>query len=559
MKYATLTWVKPAIDDTLKLTRQSLEQFVENQEDVGPLQDAVGWLHEIHGALILLEINSAMMLIKEMELVTQALLNDKIQNKEAAYDSLMRALIQLPNYLDHLALGYPDIPLALLPLINKLRQLIKQKPISSNQFFLPDTSIDVPETIKAAPHLPDAKLKAFVHKQRAAYQKGLMAFIKGPAANKMAGLKLMMSSFTHLLQATGQAPVSKIWWVGEAILEAIAQKGLPINEAIMGLLKQIDPMIKQVVDHGNAALHVQPPAKLVNSLLYYSAHAKSKGPRLTAVRQHFHLDYCLPNEALLQSVLQIFSGPDIELMKIIVGILQDDFARVEETLDIFMRADTPDVSDLEPLVEVMHNIAYTLSLLGLTAQAQSMLEQVKQIKAIATGQTNYELTQMLEIANALLKLNAALTTLATRGNHARQQIQKEQGLMETQFSDVLKIVVDEAKVELAEMIPPIIAFLENGKVDETLQAIPSRFQQIQGFLAILQEARAIKLLKLCSHYISESMIKQAQIPSESQCKALADAIISIEYYLETLAGNPLSSHHILDITQRCLGSLNAAK
>ncbi len=557
MKYATLTWVKPAIDDTLKLTRQSLEQFVENQNDAGSLQDAVGWLHEIKGALILLEIDSAMILMQEMELVTKALLEGTIQDKEkeAAYDSLMRALIQLPNYLDHLALGYADIPLALLPLINKLRHLLKQKPLSANQFFSPDVSIDIPN-IKPAPRLTDEKLKAFVHKQRIAYQKGLMAFVKGP--NKMAGIKLMMSSFTHLTQATGQHPVTKIWWIAEAVLEAIAQKGLPLNENINNLFKQIDPLIKQITDHGNRALLVQPPSKLLNTLLHYAGQAKSKGARLAAVREVYHLDYCLPSEALLNATLQVFSGPDIELMKIVVSTLKDDFARIEETLDIFMRADTPDVSDLKPLIEIMHNMAYTLHLLGLEVQAKSMLQQTAVITAIAEEQKSYDLAQMLVIANALLRIDAALDTLATRGNHARQQIQQEKGLTESQLIDVLKVVVDEAKVELAEMIQPIIVFIDNGTVSEDLQAIPGRFQHIQGLLAILDQPRAIKLLQLCSRYIQQNMIKNALVPDEKQRKALADAIISIEFYLETLAGNPLNSSHILDITQQCLSSLMPA-
>ncbi len=555
MKYATLTWVKPAIDDTLKLTRQSLEQFVENQDDTGPLQEAVGWLYEIKGALVLLEINSAMMLMQEMELVTRSLLEGKIQDKEAAYDSLMRALIQLPNYLDHLSLGYPDIPLALLPLINKLRHLLNQNPLAVNQFFIPDTGIDVPQA-KTAPNLPDDKLKAYVEKQRQAYQKGLVAFLKGP--NKMAGLKLMLTTFAQLQQATGHYSISKVWWIAEAILEAIAQKGLPLNESLNNLFKQIDLLIKQIAEHGNAGMRAQPPAKLVGSLLYYAAQAKSNGARVVAVQQAYHLDYCLPSEALLGSFLQIFAGPDIELMKIVVTILQDDFARIEETLDIFMRADTPDVSDLKPLIEIMHNMAYTLHLLGLEVQAKSMLQQTSVITAIVEAQKIYDLAQMLSIANALLKIDAALDTLATRGNHARQQIQQEKGLMETQFSDVLKVVVDEAKIELAEMVQPIITFIDNGNVSEELQAIPGRFQHIQGLLAILGEQRAIKLLQLCSRYIEQHMIKNAVVPDERQRKALADAMISIEFYLETLAGNPLNSAQILNITQHCLATLMPA-
>lgn len=551
MKYATLTWIKPAIDDTLKQARQSLEQFVENPDDSLPLQEVVGWLHEIRGSLVIMHIESAIHLIQEMELVTRALLDGNIADKEVAYDGLMRGMIQLPNYLDHLSLGYPDIPLAMLPLINKLRALCKQKPLAANQFFLPDVSL-MPPHLKAAPKLSDEKLKAFAHKMYVAYHKGLIAWVKGP---KIEGLKHMHQVMQHIQQATGTAPISKLWWLTEAIFEGLLQKGLAPSEAITGLFKQVDAMLKLLVERGNTALHMEPPHKVVSQMLYFIAHAKSKGPKITAAKQTYHLHYLLPSEAQLHIAQQVFSGPDIELMAIIATTIKEDFARIEETLDIFMRADTPDVADLVPLLELMHSIAYTLKLIGLEAQAKSMLRQQQLIKEISSGKKDYDLSVFLEVADALLKINAAMETLANRGTHARQQIQQEQGLLETQLKEVNKAAVDEAKTELAEVIQPIISFIDSQQVDDALRAIPARFEQICGLLSILSQPRAVKLLGLCSAYIAKQMVENAKVPEMTEQKALAEAIISLDSYLDTLAGNPMDGNRILDITQHCLQQL----
>ncbi|MEN9461636.1 MAG: hypothetical protein RIS84_1656, partial [Pseudomonadota bacterium] len=51
MKHAALTWVKVTIDESLKQTRQALEQFVENPNETAPLQQCVLLLHEIRGVL----------------------------------------------------------------------------------------------------------------------------------------------------------------------------------------------------------------------------------------------------------------------------------------------------------------------------------------------------------------------------------------------------------------------------------------------------------------------------------------------------------------------------
>jgi len=80
----------------------------------------------------------------------------------------MRTLIQLPNYLDHLAIVQRDIPLALLPLLNELRAYRSQQPLAANNLFTPDLSITKPH--QKAVNLSDEKLKEYMQKMRAAYQ-----------------------------------------------------------------------------------------------------------------------------------------------------------------------------------------------------------------------------------------------------------------------------------------------------------------------------------------------------------------------------------------------------
>ncbi|MEM7017650.1 MAG: hypothetical protein AAF512_09990 [Pseudomonadota bacterium] len=561
MKYATLTWVKPTIDETLKQINQSLEQFIENPEDPAPLQEATSWLEEVYGVLLTLEIDTAVMLIESMQQVTKALTENQIENKSQAYDSLMQTLVQLPNYLDHLTLGYPDIPLALAPLINKLRALCKQQPIAIKDLFSPDLTAPIPGE-KQAPQLADDKLKIFVHKLRAVYQKSLVAWLKQPA--NVEGLKPLLTVTEKLQQVSGMKPLNKLWWVMSGLLEAVIQKGLPPNKTLVTALKQVDALMKQIVTHGNRGLHITPPANLMQALLQLGLQAKVKGPRMKAVSDTFGLAYYHPESKQLQTARQVFTGPNVELMGNVVKIMKDDFARLEETLDIFQRSDTPDINDLSPLIEIIDNLTHTLDMLGMGVQSTSMQKQKQTIQSMCNGEMPHELPQLLEVANDLLQVNAALDTMANRGIHARQQIQREEGLLETQFKDILVTVVDEAKLELSEITLALKQFIETNEddqqtenTDEGLQLIPERFSQIQGLLHILSQDRAIKLIDLCTQYISQVLVEQSQVPEEVRCQALADAILSLELYLDTLAGNPLDSNRILDTTQRCLNTLRA--
>lgn len=551
MKYSALTWVKATIDESLKQTQQALEQFVENPNDTAPLQQCVVWLHEIYGVLKMLELQTAALLVQEVKVTTKTLLTGKIAGNEKTYDLLMRALVELPNYLDHLSIVQQDIPLALLPSLNGLRSLRGEKPLTALNLFAPDLSTPLPN-VKAV-KLADNVLKAHVNKLRAAYQKGLMSVIKNPKS--IEGLKFTYSVMQKLQQLTGTAPITKVWWVSEGLLEALLQKGLEVDNAILNLFKQIDTSLKQIITHGNAALRIAPPKPLLTNLLYFSAQARSKGKQITAVKTVFKLNEFMATESALQVARLAFSGPDIELMKVVVTLLKDDFARVEEALDIFNRADNPSVSELSPLVGMLRDMANTLGLLGLPMQRKSMLEQANIILTVSEGRKPAELATLLDIANGLLRIGAALDILAVQGIHARQRLQQtaDTAFWETpQFSLVLSQVVDEAKAELAQVIQPLVTFIDSGTQDDELLAVPNRLREVEGFLATLSHDRAAKLLAQCNHYIEKTFVKESKVPAEDILKALADVLIGMESFLETLAGSPMDAKEILDIIEKRL-------
>jgi hypothetical protein len=556
MKYSALTWVKATIDESLKQTRQALEQFVEYPSDTAPLQQCVFLLHEIYGALSVLELTTAALLVQDVELTIKSLLQGKIENNESTYDVLMRALIQLPNYLDHLAIVQHDMPLALLPLLNNLRALRSQKPLGHNSFFTPDLSVAIPH--KKAASLPNDKFKNYMQQMRVAYQKGLAVIIKNPK-RPVDGLKFIYNVMQRLQQVTGNAPVSRVWWVTEGIIEALLQKGIEINKPLLNVLKQLDALINQAVQQGNAARQAVPPKAFLTNLLYFAAVARSKGKQITAVKKTFQLNDYLPDQSTLMAAKLMFAGPDIELMKIVVTLLKDEFAHVEETLDIFNLADNPLPTELSPLVIRLRNMANTLGLIGLKVQRQSILKQASLILDISEGRKPPDFPVLLKMANALLKIYAAVDILGVQGVHAKQRLQQspETEFSETpQFGLVLSVVVNEAKTELSQVIQPLVTFIDTERQDDDLLEVPSRLKQVEGFLAILSHQRAAKLLAQCNQYIEKLFIKKSFVPSEEKLKALADVLIGIELYLDTLAGNPMDADDILDVTEKQLSVLN---
>ena len=158
--FSTLTWVKTELDDTLKEARQSLEAHVENPQDEAQLGFLSAHLHQVYGTLHMVELYGASLLAEEMEQVAKAIADKTVTRHDDACDVLMRAILQLPDYLDRLIAGYRDIPLVLLPLLNDLRAVRGENLLSENYMFSPDLEAVLPESVVTADADADIQKKA---------------------------------------------------------------------------------------------------------------------------------------------------------------------------------------------------------------------------------------------------------------------------------------------------------------------------------------------------------------------------------------------------------------
>src|SRR3984893_2899193 len=119
----TLDFVGRELNVTLAEARTALENYVEQPDNVNLLERCTQELHQVQGVLRVLEIYGAALLAEEMEQVASYLLATASERKSQAesLDALMRAMVQLPSYLERVLAGGRDLALVLLPLLNDLR------------------------------------------------------------------------------------------------------------------------------------------------------------------------------------------------------------------------------------------------------------------------------------------------------------------------------------------------------------------------------------------------------------------------------------------------------
>ena len=118
------------------------------------------------------------------------------------------------------------------------------------------------------------------------------------------------------------------------------------------------------------------------------------------------------------------------------------------------------------------------------------------------------------------------------------------------------MVVDEAQAGLSLAKRAITAYLESSGDKLHLANVPVTLQAVRGGLWFLNQGRAAMLVGACADYIQSKMLETTQMPSEQMLETLADALTSLEYYLEAGAVlRPETTPSVLDLAEESVRAL----
>src|SRR5579863_4079941 len=336
--FQTFDLVGREINLTLTEARSALEAYVEQPDNSTLLETCVRELHQVQGVLRLLEIYGAALLAEEMEHVTQYLLSTHSERKSQAesLDALMRAMVQLPGYLERVLAGGRDLALVLLPLLNDLRAVRGSSLLSEGTLLVLNLKSDQqPQPADAVPGEAPMTVEQWARRLRARYQVGLIGWIRGERIEQ--NLETLANVAKKLEQIATRQPVFQLWWVVGAVIESLQQHGLESGQSVKRLLGLGDREIRRLYEQGEARYAQSPAVELLNNLLYYVGRAESSGPRVSAVRASFRLAELLPVDESIEQERENLSAPSVKLMQTVAAAIREDLGKVKDVLDIFVR------------------------------------------------------------------------------------------------------------------------------------------------------------------------------------------------------------------------------
>ncbi|BCO32694.1 hypothetical protein TspCOW1_27970 [Thiohalobacter sp. COW1] len=558
MDFSTLKWVKSELDETLRQARQALEAFVEDPEDDSQLRFCSAHLHQVSGTLQMVELYGASMLAEEMEQLLLALQKGDIAQKDEALELLMRGILQLPDYLDRLIAGYQDIPLVLLPLLNDLRAVQGESLVSENALFSPDIDAALPQSALA--ETEDAVLDELARGQRHAYQVALLGWFRG--RDVAASLEQMETVLARLQAASTSPQARRLWWIARGLVQSLRADRLETSMATKLLLGQVDRQIKRVIDGGEAVLQQEPPVELLKNLLFYVARAEEAAGMAAEIQTTYRLADLLPDEEQMEQARQSLSGHNMELMATVTAAIKEDLARIKDALDVCLRSSARDPAALVPAAETLDRVGDTLGMLGMGALRKQIVEQAGMMHAMADGSREIEDDLLMQAASAVLYVESSLDGLlhgdVRQADFADESRQIEAMVPESEFNQVRGVVAEEAIRDVARAKDSILQYIETPDNFTLLEPVPALFNQIKGSLLLLNESHAAELLAQVADFVDEQMLAQQRRLSETELDQLADAISSIEYFLENLQERKVFSASILDVARDSLRQLTGA-
>ncbi|PAV47517.1 ferrous iron transporter B [Pseudomonas sp. HAR-UPW-AIA-41] len=545
----SLSLVRDELFATIEQAELSLEQFIGERSNGNLLQQAVEGLQQIRGTLKLIELTGAEMLAQEMLDQANDIPAGAGNERDDQLTALSSALYVLRRYLESVDAHRQEIPELLLPTINELRRAGGQ-PLLPESFFF-SARLDQPRPPRTQAASDD--VHADGRRLRHMYQVGLLGYIR--EQNAVASLRLMGRAMERLDSLLGEQTAARLCWIAAGAIEAIIDGQLLPRRSRKQLFSRLDRELKNLLGKPG----YEPPRAMLKELLYLVALADSKGERCEQLREALSFTSLPFTDHMLEEEYQRLAGPGHAVLRSLSSAIRDELTAVKDLLDLIERGSAQGES-FGNLHAVLGKLGKTLGMVGLTSAGNALQAQMP---VVASWSEGGEVTSeaLNRLAEAVLYVESMVASLerGERRDVRPQEVlpgQEAESFATHQLAEARIVVVDEAQAGLSLAKRAITAYLESSGDKLHLANVPVTLQAVRGGLWFLNQGRAAMLVGACADYIQSKMLETSQMPSEQMLETLADALTSLEYYLEAGAVlRPETTPSVLDLAEESVRAL----
>jgi len=281
-----LSWILPEIRVAAAEAQEALTKYRVNPNDAGSLHLSINRVHDLHGALQILDISGLPVVSEAVEgLLKRFELEPEVVTPQAI-EAVDDALTAIVVYCEELLEGVKHQPLRLFPYLRDLLTERGAERIHPADLFFPDLSARLPD--QKAPAAPSAdELAKILRVARQRYEAGLLPFLQGDMSDT--SLSNLREALDTVANYQGGSYSRAFWKATVALIDALRSKGLTVDLNVKRFVARLNLQVKRVVDGAP-----QVAERLFKDCLYFVACARSSEPSVRQVQLHFGLLGTIP-------------------------------------------------------------------------------------------------------------------------------------------------------------------------------------------------------------------------------------------------------------------------
>ncbi len=529
----SLSWIKTELERTLETARQRLDAFAEEPTQAELLAEFVERIHQVVGILTMVEVQGGRMLAEHMESLARAVQNKRLAVAHENLEPLMRGSLELTDYLDRMVSGMRDSPAVLLPITNEIRVRLGQTPLARER--VGRSAQHEPRPVTAT-----ESAAALAARLRPQYQAALLAYYQG--GDERSSIERMRKVIGALEAVATSPPVFEFLWVAGGVLEALADNGLSPTLAVKRLLGQVERELKRLATSSEAAMAEEPPDALLEQLLDEIDKASSGGERVAAIRTTFRLEEGSSDDPGPSA--RPGPGPGSALLRSVGTAILEDLGRVRDRIDIFVRTGRKNPGDLLPLADILKKVADALGMLGLSEPQARVVREHDAVKALAK-ETQSDDASLLRLATELIGIESDVEAFLVGSGEDPQTA----ALRGARVAGLREILADISRIKDA-----ITEHVRNPGEAARLGELPRLADLLARTLDFLDLTSVAPLMHRIARYL-EHLAQRETLPDRIELDRLADAVVSVEYYVETLQRGRPAPASMLENAARALAAL----
>lgn len=559
--FHSLSLVKDELIATIEAAAQDLETFVSSLDEDVRLQACINGIKQILGILQVIQLEGAILLTEELLAnANEITVGDSGKVFEKRLEIISNTFFILSRYLEYVQQTETTMPVLLIPHINELRKLRQEALLPESYFFEIRFKNELQLPTLQYQSVSDEELGPLLGRIRQMYQVGLLGILKNQQTKS--SLQIMRRALIRLQRLGAEdQPLTVLWWMAATACDVFVQQNMDILQSRKILFSRIDRVIRQVQQGRLAAYQANAPKGLLKELVYLLMLSGHKGEMIDAVKNNIVAEALPYTDQELSKERQSLSGPSVHTVSSLARVLQVELLSTKKVLENADQMGSRHIEDIEAFIQTLEKVAEILSVVGLSAPANVLKEEIERVRAWPDSQDGPDAIELQDVANTLLYVESTVASLeSAKLSDDKLALANTIALKEVvatgELQEAGRIVLQESEAGLSLTKRALSAYSDSNFDPGHIRNIGKTLATVRGGMLMLKRYRAAAVLSSCADFVEE-VLSQPEHPAalKELLETFADAIISIEYYIDAARTSSQVDDSVLQVAEESLAAL----